>query len=176
MRSIVRHSICVIAFVLSTIERGSADVSPGDTITRDNLAKAEELLPPFVRWLVAQGMPIPVIETKKVEWPKAYKEATEKYAGQVKLAADGKDMFNYVAGCPFPNVDINDPLAGFKLMWNHEQRPYIIDNVGTEWIVELVNNKGEQQGGNGARLRVELLATDDVVRPPLYRPQAGGPA
>ena len=70
-------------------------------------------------------MPIPIIESKKVEWPKAYREATEKYSGQVKLSADGRDMYNYVAGCPFPKIDLNDPLAGFKLMWNHEQRPYI---------------------------------------------------
>jgi hypothetical protein len=149
-RAIWLYSLFAAALLLGTTTRGWADVSPGDTITKDNFAKAEELLPPFVRWLVTQGMPIPVIETKKVHWPKAYKEATEKYAGQVKLSADGKDMFNYVAGCPFPNVDINDPLAGFKLMWNHEQRPYIIDNVGTEWIVELVNRKGEMERAYGS--------------------------
>ena len=81
---------------------GWAEVKPGDTITKDNVAEAEELLPPFVRWLVEQGMPIPVIETRKIEWPKAYREATEKYAAQVKLSADGRDIYNYVAGSPFP--------------------------------------------------------------------------
>jgi hypothetical protein len=44
-------------------------------------------------------------ETKTVEWPKAYKEATEKYAAQVKLSPDGLRVQNYVAGLPFPNID-----------------------------------------------------------------------
>ena len=88
-------------------------------------------------------MPISIIATKKVEWPKAYRDATEKYASQVKLSADGRNIYNYVAGSPFPVIDPADPLAGFKLMWDHEQRPYIIDNIGTEWIVELINSKGE---------------------------------
>lgn len=136
-------TLLTAVFLFVTTELGWTEVKPGDTITKDNIAEAEGLLPPFVRWLVERGMPIPVIATKKVEWPKAYREATEKYSGQVKLSADGRDIYNYVAGCPFPKVDLNDPLAGFKLMWNHEQRPYIIDNIGTEWLTELVNSKGE---------------------------------
>ena len=59
-------------------------------------------------------------------------------------------------------------MAGFKLMWNHEQRPYIIDNIGTEWIVELVNSKGELE----RTYRIELLAAADVDRAALHRPQA----
>jgi Protein of unknown function (DUF1329) len=135
-----RCNLLIALLVLLSSGVGQTEVKPGDTITKDNIAQAEGLLPPFVRWLVEQGMPIPVIETRKAEWPKAYKEATEKYSGQVKLSADGRSMYNYVAGSPFPKVDLNDPLVGYKLMWNHEHGPYIIDNVGTEWILELVNS------------------------------------
>ncbi len=137
------YSLLAAALVLSIAEQGWAEVKPGDTITKDNLAEAEELLTPVTRWMVERGMPMAVIAPKKVEWPQAYKEATEKYAGQVKLSADGRNMYNYVAGSPFPTIDPNDPLVAFKLMWDHEQRPYIIDNIGTEWISELVNSKGE---------------------------------
>jgi len=45
----------------------------------------------------------------------------------------------------FPAIDLNDPLAGFKIMWNYEQNPYIIDNTGTTFINELVDSKGEVQ-------------------------------
>jgi hypothetical protein len=54
-------------------------------------------------------------------------------------------MFNYVAGAPFPQIDPNDPLVGYKIMWNQEQKPAYTDNVGTEWIVELINSKGEME-------------------------------
>ena len=62
----------------------------------------------------------PSRETKRVEWPKAYKEATEKYAPQVKLSADGLTVKNYVAGQPFPNIDPKDPQFAQKMMWNYE--------------------------------------------------------
>jgi uncharacterized protein DUF1329 len=167
-----RYNLLISLLVLVSSGVGRAEVKPGDTITKDNIAQAEGLLTPFVRWLVEQGMPISVIETKKIEWPKAYRDATEKYAAQVKLSADGRDMYNYVAGSPFPVIDPADPLAGFKLMWDHEQRPYIIDNIGTEWIVELINSKGEME----REVRLELLAAADVVRAALHQPQAGDSA
>src|SRR2546430_12044667 len=59
-------------------------------------------------------------ETKHVEWPRAYKEATEKYAAQVKLSPDGRTMQNYVAGQPFPNPDSKDPQFVIKVMFNYD--------------------------------------------------------
>ncbi len=87
-------------------------------------------------------MPMPIIATKKVAWPREYREATAQYAQQVKLAADGQSLSNYVAGCPFPTIDLNDPLAGFRVMWNHEYSPHGTDNLGTNVLGELVNRKG----------------------------------
>lgn len=131
--------------VLGTAGRTIADVKAGDTITKENMASAEEFLTPAMKWYVTNGMPMKIIDYKKIEWPKAFKEATEKYSGQVKISADGRDIFNYVAGAPFPQIDPNDPLVGFKIMWNQEQKPAYTDNVGTEWIVELINSKGEME-------------------------------
>src|SRR5437899_2809186 len=90
----------VAAGALSLATAGWADVQPGDTITKDNMAKADALLVPAMKWFVKQGMTIKVVAYKKIELPRLYKEATEKYSGQVKLSADGHEMFNYVAGLP----------------------------------------------------------------------------
>lgn len=128
-----------------------ADVKAGDTITKANMDQAGDLLIPGVKWFVNNGMPIKVGPYKKIELPKLFKEATEKYSGQVKLSADGHEVLNYVSGLPFPNVDANDPMAGFKLMWNQEQKPQYVDNVGTEWITELVNGKGELERTYGSQ-------------------------
>jgi len=136
------YTLLAVILAMSAAGLGRADVKPGDTITKDNLAQAEELLTPSTRWMVERGMPMPIIETKKVLWPQAYREATEKYAAQVKLAADGRDIANYVAGCPFPAIDINDPLAGYRVMWNHEQGPAVIDNAGTTFTAEVMNSQG----------------------------------
>src|SRR5215468_5367347 len=97
-----------------------ADVAPGDKINAGNVAKAKDLLSPGMEWCVKRGFPITVVEPKRVEWPKAYKEATEKYAPQVKLSADGLKVENYVAGQPFPNLDPKDPQLALKIMWNYE--------------------------------------------------------
>jgi Protein of unknown function (DUF1329) len=136
------YRLVLAALVLSGTEQGWGEVKPGDTITKDNLAQAEDLLTPATRWMVERGMPIPIIATKKVQWHKAYQEATEKYAAQVKLDADGRDIANYVAGCPFPHIDINDPLAAYRIMWNYEQNPGVIDNLGTDLIGEIMNGQG----------------------------------
>ena len=108
----------------------NADVNPGDTVTKDNMDQAGELLIPAIKWYVQQGMPIKVVPYKKVPLPKLFKEATEKYSGQVKLSADGHEIFNYVAGLPFPSIDPNDPMVGFKIMWNQEQADRTIRSSG----------------------------------------------
>jgi hypothetical protein len=138
-------SLFSTALVIGSEGSGLGQVKPTDIITKDNLAQAAELLTPATLWMVARGMSMTIRETQKVEWPQAYKEATDKFSHQVKLSADGREIYNYVAGAPFPSLDLNDPLAGFRIMWNYEQNPYIIDNVGTEFINELVNSSGEVQ-------------------------------
>src|SRR5438093_8507827 len=82
-----------------------ADVAPGDKITSENIDKVKDLISPGMEWVIKHGWPLTITETKRIEFPKAYKEATEKYSGQVKLSPDGLVVLNYVAGLPFPNVD-----------------------------------------------------------------------
>ena len=48
--------------------------------TRGNVDKVKDLVSPGMYWCVKHGFPITIVETKRIEWPKAYKEATEKYA------------------------------------------------------------------------------------------------
>jgi len=105
-----------------------ADVQPGDVITKANAGNAKDLISPGVDWCLQHGMQMKIVPYKKVEWNKAYREATEKYSGQVKLAPDGRSLEGHVAGMPFPNVDVNDPQVALKLMWNYEYKPYITDD------------------------------------------------
>jgi hypothetical protein len=106
-----------------------ADVQPGDVITKANIDKAKGLISPGVEWCVKHGMVMKIVPYKKVEWDKAYREATEKYSGQVKLAPDGRSLIDYVAGMPFPKIDPNDPQIALKIMWNFYHRPYRTDDI-----------------------------------------------
>ncbi len=106
-----------------------ADVSPGDKITDANMDKVKDLVSPGMEWCIKRGWPITITETKRIEWPKAYKEATEKYASQAKLTPDGLDVKNYVAGLPFPNIDPKDPQVAYKIMWNYSYQFLTTDDV-----------------------------------------------
>ena len=87
-------------------------------------------------------MPMQIIATKKVDWPQVYKDATERYAAQVEIAPDGRAISNYVAGAPFPVIDVSDPLAGYKIMWNNKLPPYMIDNMGGYTTAHTINAEG----------------------------------
>jgi hypothetical protein len=122
---------CLIyaAVALVTASVALADVQPGDVITKENLSNAKALLSPGLTWCVEHGMTMTVVPTKKVEWPRAYREATEARSGPVRLSADRTTLENYVVGMPFPNPDINDPDAAIKIMWNYQYKPLITDDV-----------------------------------------------
>jgi hypothetical protein len=106
-----------------------ADVSPGDKINAENVEKLKGLISPGLEWCIKRGWPVTISEAKRIEWPQAYKEATEKYAAQVKLSPDGLDVHNYVAGLPFPNIDPNDPQVALKIMWNYSYNFLTTDDV-----------------------------------------------
>src|SRR6266516_2496631 len=104
--------------------------------------------------MVKHGMRITVIPYEQCPLPKAYLDATEKYAGQVRLSDGGRRVDNYIAGMPFPNVEPQDPLAAWKVMWNHEYKSAYSDDVYTEWVVENQDESGT----------VERLLSSDTWR------------
>jgi hypothetical protein len=105
------------------------DVAPGDRIGPQDVDKVKDLISPGLEWCVRRGWPMTIVEPKRIEWPRAFKEATEKYASQVKLAADGLSLQNYVAGLPFPSVDPKDPQFAIKVMWNYDYKFLTTDDV-----------------------------------------------
>ncbi len=124
----VSLALLVAAAFGTAVQPARADVQPGDVITKANVDKAKDLISPGVEWCVKHGMSMKIVPYKKVEWNKAYREATEKYSGQTKLAPDGRSLVGHVAGLPFPNLDPNDPQIALKIMWNFEYKPFVTDD------------------------------------------------
>jgi len=90
----------------------------GDLINAGNVHQYASYLSPGVQWCIGYGWRLVATEAKPIRLLRAYREATEKYSGQVRLGKGGLTLVNYVAGQPFPNVDPADPDAAQKIMWN----------------------------------------------------------
>ena len=116
----------VIVFQCST---AMADVKAGDVITKENVSLIEDLVSPGIKWCVERGMRITVVDPESIPLPKAYMAATEQYSAQVKMRADGLAVENWVAGQPFPKIDVNDPDVAKKIMYNYEARWGETDDV-----------------------------------------------
>jgi hypothetical protein len=74
-------------------------------------------------------MQMRIVANREVALNDAYREATERHAGQTQLAPDGRALIGYVAGLPFPVIDPNDPQVARKIMWNYEHRPFYTDDL-----------------------------------------------
>ena len=91
---------------------------PGLLIDTTNIHDYSDLLSPAMLWTVDRGVKIRVGEYRLVTMPPPFMEATEKYSSQVELSEDRKEIYNHVAGLPFPQIDTNDPTVATKLMFN----------------------------------------------------------
>jgi Protein of unknown function (DUF1329) len=110
------------------IQGHCAEVKPGDVITPENALKVKDLLSPGVYYKVVNGMSMKIVPTQRIDWPPPYKDATEKYSSQVRLSKDGRTVVGYVAGEPFPLIDVNDPEVATKIAWNNVFRPIFTDD------------------------------------------------
>ncbi len=96
-------------------------------ITSVNAATFAQYLPEAARFAVMHGFKIVVAPSRRLEWSAGYKRATEKYSPQVRL--DTQDhLTNYVAGMPFPLVEITDPKAAIKIAYNWHMGPFMPDD------------------------------------------------
>ena len=57
--------------------------------------------------------------SKLPKMPKAFIEATKKYAKDVKFDPKTREVSGWKVGWPFPNISMDDPYAGDKVIWNY---------------------------------------------------------
>jgi hypothetical protein len=121
-------------------ETGPADAPgatppAGTTVGPEDADRVSDVLLSGVLAALRRGMRIEIVEPRPVRWRKAYTNATEQHAAQVRLGADGA-LLDYVAGLPFPSLDPSDPDLGTKIAWNHAFGPWRPDDLqmwGVEW-------------------------------------------
>src|SRR5260370_7382134 len=125
VRALCAFSIALI-FVAAPLAR--AEVKVGDVVTATNAEQVRALLSPGAFVAVAKGMQMNIVATGRIDWPPPYQNATEKYASQVQLAPDHRDLLGYVAGQPFPILDVNDPNVATNIIWNQYFNPITTDD------------------------------------------------
>jgi hypothetical protein len=101
----------------------------GQVITLETVDRLKDYLPKQFwdnrDFFFYEGMQLEIGPTQADYSPAAaYQAATEKYRDQARVGPDDS-LENYTAGQPFPMEEIdcrNDPQAGTKIMWNHDQQ------------------------------------------------------
>ena len=108
----------------------AAELPEGTIITKDNLDKIKNdtfqgktiasMLTPSIEMQIRDwNMQIKLAKTKIVPKAKNWVESTKKYSKDVVYDPATREITNYKAGVPFPDVDVkNDPHAGDKLGLN----------------------------------------------------------
>jgi Protein of unknown function (DUF1329) len=171
----------VAALVLAGMSATASaeQIKPGTKITPANVDLVKDLVSPGVYWRAKNGMVMNIIPTGRIDWPPPYKEATEKYSAQVRLAPNHLSLEGYVAGQPFPLIDANDPDTGVKLIWNVMFRPMWTDDFDSRYFgcVEVYEGLGnpyneidyQMIGHYGAYNTVGRTEVDPMPTDPEYK-------
>ena len=118
----------------------------GDVISDKNMDKYKALLSPGLEWAIRYGLRMTITAPKHIAMLKAYREATEKYSGQVKLSPDGFRVLNWTAGQPFPVIDPNDPQVASKIMWNFSYGFAVTDDLDQKNFDSDTGSIGKNRG------------------------------
>jgi len=148
MKLPLRYALAASLVVLASAASSAvAQVKPGDLITQSNASQVKDLVSPGTYSAVTKGMQMNIVASSRIDWPPPYQNATEKYASQVRLADEHRDLLGYVAGQPFPLLDPNDPYVATKIMWNMYFKPIVTDDFDLRYFECQVadQNPGHEQ-------------------------------
>jgi hypothetical protein len=109
----------------------SAELKAGTVISAANFDQVKDMtfenkrvgdmIPSRMEWMIRErGLTMKIAHSKKIEMDPKYMQATQDGKGKVTFDPQTREMHNWVAGMPFDpqDIDINDPYAGDKLIWN----------------------------------------------------------
>ncbi|HXW83549.1 MAG TPA: hypothetical protein VEJ86_04035 [Candidatus Binataceae bacterium] len=105
----------------------NGELAPGTVINAGNAHAFARYLAAASNLAVAHGFVMNVLPSRHVQWSDGFEKATEKYSPQVTL--DEHDhLQNYIAGAPFPLIDVTDPKAAVKIAYDWHMGPFMPDD------------------------------------------------
>lgn len=151
------------------------DASNYESLKNETLngTRLDDLLTDNLRMAIGKGLPMRL----NASWqnphlpsdiPPDLKAATEKNRGTVQFDSANNMVSGFVAGIPFPDIDVNDPDAGKKLVWN----VYLAPPTGyTNYVpvtFALFNmDKGFERSSNWLYYRIYMSGRYDAEQPTL---------
>lgn len=116
-------SLCFSTFTYSN------DVSPGTRINASNIDDLynktfeghtiKDLLTENIEWRIRNnGFEMELYNSKPVKMSQAWIDRSNQNIGNVTINEAGGRVDGWVGGAPFPNIDVNDPEAAKKIIWN----------------------------------------------------------
>lgn len=100
----------------TVISVGNIDQIKNDTFEGNTIAS---LLTEKIEWRIRNsGMKIPLAASKEVPIDPRWVKASQENAGRATINSKECRVDGWDAGAPFPEIDMNDPQAAEKVMWN----------------------------------------------------------
>jgi hypothetical protein len=107
----------------------AAELKPGDVINAANIDKVKNdtfeghtiasLITDKMEHMVKNfSLSIKLRKSEEIPVNQVDIENTRKYAGEVKFDPNTNEVTGYKAGIPFPDIDMKDPKAGHKALYN----------------------------------------------------------
>lgn len=115
----------------SALHASAAELAPGTAIKASNIDQVKDmtfegnrvgdLIPERMEWQIRNyGYTInPVSATKPMPSDPRLAALTKQYSKGVTLDPTTNMISNYKTGIPFPDIDLKDPHAGAKVIWNY---------------------------------------------------------
>lgn len=129
-------------------------LKPGDKIDASNWEKVKDLLPfSMVDWIKKGDLPIEIGEFKfDASADDAWKQKSAANAGKYKIGPEG-ELFDaqtneapvYVDGEPFPDIDMNDPDAGAKLIYNYDIKKARVGTWNSRFGMNFIGRSGYEK-------------------------------
>ena len=151
----IRAAIFFLLLSFSRAMANDVELKPGDTIGPQNWWKAQGMVGENLLNRIKQGYTLQIKQGRSVGVPKEYKVATGRYSSEARLGSSG-ELLHYIAGLPFPDVQLSDPQVGLKMAWNFYWR----------WIGDDFKTGGGTGEGKIVRYAIEKDGSErrgDVV-------------
>lgn len=156
-KKLVPMTALAFAAMLAAGGVNAAELKPGDVIDASNLDKVKadtfdghnvsDLITEKMEFMIKNyNFKIKLRKTEEIPLNAIDIENTKKYSGNVKIDPTTKEVSGYKAGLPFPEIDLKDPLSGYKAMFNYYYHNTYGNNFDGDYTFLYVDaDKGVQR-------------------------------
>ena len=155
-------------------------MAPGVPLGYDHLLSLRQLLPEEIwanrKVFFFPGMQMVIGDChRRYPTPPFFEEATQRFAGQVRLDEQG-NLRGYVAGTPFPpeQIDPKAPDAGLRWAWDLAQRYRAAGPVGHFRLLDIASRFGGDQTYEGEFFFLQTSHRADLAAGEYREPDARG--